>query len=63
MNLKKRLNYEKYPACGVPCPPGDIDCRICKNRKYSIFEAKKVETTDLYEIQSNANQETKGENP
>jgi hypothetical protein len=57
MNLKKRLNYEKYPACGVPCPPGDIDCRNCKNRKYSIFEAKKVEETDLYEVQSNSEKE------
>jgi hypothetical protein len=50
LNLNKRLNYEKYPVCGVPCPPGDTDCKICKNRKYSIFEAKKV-ASDLYEIQ------------
>ena len=38
--LNKRLNYEKYPVCGVPCPPEpeDIDCAKCKNFKYSKFK-------------------------
>ena len=37
MILKKRLNYEKYPACGVPCPVG-VSCPECKNLKYSKFK-------------------------